>query len=51
MLDERLLVGEVLHCTFCNMQHEVFGLEPLEIGPRSRIEETEEDFEGWPKAG
>ena len=49
--DERLLVGEVLHCPKCNVQLEVFGLDPIEIGPRIRIEAEEEDFEGWPKAG
>ena len=50
-IDGRLLVGEVLHCTSCNAQFEVFGLHPLEIGPRTRIESEETDFEGWPKAG
>lgn len=49
-LESRLLVGEVVHCLWCNAQHEVYGLDPLEIGPRSRVEEDESDFEGWPKA-
>lgn len=50
-IEGRLLVGEVLHCSTCNMQHEVFGLDPLEIGPSIPIEEEEADFADWTKAG
>ena len=41
----RLLLGEVLHCSTCRAQFEVFDLTPLEIGPRARIENEEVDFD------
>ena len=50
-IEGRLLVGEIVHCPACNTPHEVFDLAPLEIGPSIPIEEQEEDFADWTKAG
>ncbi len=46
-----MLVGEILHCPTCNAPHEVYGVDPLDIGPSRPVEEQEEDLADWTKAG
>ena len=46
-LDDRLLVGEVVHCENCLAQLEVAEVDPVVLAPLAPIEETVEDFESW----
>ncbi len=46
-LQERMMIGEVLDCADCQVTLEVSSLEPLELIPFRKIEETEDDLVGF----
>lgn len=46
-LTGRLMIGEVFQCESCRAQLEVADLDPPVLEPLAKIEEDEEDFEGF----
>ena len=43
----RVLIGEVFGCRVCGAQLEVASSDPLTLEPLAKIEEDEEDFQGF----